>query len=160
MSDFAHPMDVAPEDLQLPNSEELSIAEPPGSSSVVSTSPPKIPSSESPAPESRRQQAFYIDVPYLSLEEKAQYGPVPDVVIESEDELDCTDLRSVIGEYTEDGSLYYYVVGSGGLARRVSAEALFYRRACLISHTSFMLNTSTSNTRILSNDTVCSSINQ
>lgn len=158
MSDLAYPMDLAPEVLQHTNAEELLPAEPPGTPSVVPTSPPKVPSS--PVPDSIRQQPFYIDIPYLSLEEKVQYGPVPDVVVESDDELDLIELRSVVGEYTEDGSHYYFAAGSGGLARRVSVELLFHEGTCLILRTSTPPNASKRNTRNLSNSTVCSSTKQ
>ena len=68
------------------------------------------------------QQPFYVEVPYLSSKEKALYGPVPDILIESEDELDYVDMRKIVGEYKEGGILYYYAKPSSGLIRRVSIE--------------------------------------
>ena len=113
MSELAYPLDLASGAQKATDNEELH--------AKVLETPPIVPTSSgtptTSAHNTRSQQPFYIEIPTLSLAEKAKYLPIP----ESEDELDCIELRSVVGEYedSKDGTKYYYAKGSGGLARRV-----------------------------------------
>lgn len=121
MSELAYPLEDTSDFHDRPFFQESDVEEVP---ETPSKSPPApfSPGASDPysALDSRHRQPFYIEVPYLSPEQKDLYGPVPDVLVESDEELEPFELRSVVGEYLTGGVHYYYAANtSGGLIRRV-----------------------------------------
>lgn len=110
------PDHLVPTDMLSP----LTVADPPPSSRA---SPEN---DEEPA-----RQPFYIDVPLLPAEAKEQYSAdVLGRLHTLEEEADENRIISVIGEYEENGRLYYFAKYADGIAHRVRrlrplAEALF-----------------------------------
>jgi hypothetical protein len=96
----------------------------------ASNSPPQL--SPSPLPSTppskthshhQRTQNFFIAPPKLPSAQKKLYKSLPETSLKSEVEI---DVDEVIGEYSENGRLYYFARYEGGIAHKVR-NTLFAR---------------------------------
>lgn len=94
----------------------------PGPDLFASNSPPAASSSpppSTPPPKTqtyRRAQNFFIAPPKLLSAQKELYKALPQTSLKSEVKI---DVDEVIGEYSENGRLYYFARYAGGIAHKV-----------------------------------------
>ena len=63
-----------------------------------------------------RSRGFFVLAPRIPAAQKKQYKPANETSLRAESE---THVNEVIGEYREDGVLYYYARCDGGITHRV-----------------------------------------
>ena len=84
---------------------------PPPSVDVIRISPMKRPHND---------LRVFVDVPLLSPEDKAEYRDAGATL----DDVALGTIEAVVGEYEEDGELYYYARFSGGIIHKVRPSCI------------------------------------
>ena len=85
---------------------------PPPSVNVIRISPMKRPHNDS---------RLFVDVPLLSPEDKAEYRDAGATL----DDVALGTIEAVVGEYEEDGELYYYARFSDGVIHKVRPPYIY-----------------------------------